>query len=392
MSEWRVTAMLRKMAERFRAWLAGDESETAVIPELANLPDRAWYELVDMASDLIAPETTQRLTRESRALLTTNPGDAVLFGRLATRLADQPKDVTVLAIVSGDAWYAYALALKEVAEFARAKAACEQAEFFYHLDIETVDGIAVSAHQKQLALCALIRGRVMCSMGDRSGLEVMAKACLSLWSQGETVKYVEGRTLYASALVGFGDYAQAMRVFQDTLTVARRDGDESVEAYISNNIGMCYSALGEIKKARQCFANALKLFERRGDLAEVPRVRFNLAVALKSSGRYAEAVSELHKVQAEFLVLGMPVVAAQVLMEIVETKFVSNRQGDIARLCDLVLPTFLAAGLPREAERAMAYLREVSQRLMLREEDITGVRAFLDRLEASPATTFTPPA
>lgn len=391
MTDWRAAATLRRKADRFRAWLEGDESARDVVAELAQLPESDWYDFVDSAPDLITSDTTIRLTRESRAMLSVNPGESVLYAKLATRLADQPQDASTIAVVSGDAWYTYALALKEVAEFARARDACEQAEFFYHLETEPLDGIIVSRHQKALALCGLIHGRVLCSLGDRSGLTMIASACLSLWSQGETVKYIEGRTLHASALVALGDYSGAIRIFEDTLSVARRDGDTSIEAFISNNVGMCYSALGDIRKARRCFEKALRLFEERGDDAEIPRVRFNLAVALKSTGRYAEAISELHKVQAAFLALGMPVVAAQVLMEIVDTKFVCDRQDDIPGLCELVLPTFLDAGLPNEAAKAMAYLRDAAHHRQLSDEDITDLRAFFDRLEASPATSFLPP-
>jgi hypothetical protein len=86
----------------------------------------------------------------------------------------------------------------------------------------------------------------------------------------------------------------------------------------------------------------------------------------------------------------MPVLAAQVLMEIVDIKVMLGRTDDIPRLCERMIEVFESAELPAEAMKALAYLHTVAAKRRVTDVDVNELRAFFDRIEASPATQFIP--
>ncbi len=372
---------------RFRSWLEGNVSEEPVIAELAALPARRWYEFAQRNAALMRADVSRRLASTARERLANAPRIAEHMSRLATRIAEHlvERDYESYAEVAGNGWYMRALALKEVAEFPAALDACEQALFFYGLDEE--------GYRKEMALTLLVNGRILCWLGETAkGLEQMDTASAILWAMGERKKYVEARTMFASGLAAMGKIAEAITVFQIADRVAKEEGDTETRAYILNNVGHCYASLGDMKKARECLTLALEWFAQRGQFAELPRVRRNIAIIYRDEGNYPQAVSVLFEVRAEFIRLEMPVLAALSGIEIVEVKLLMGRIDEVEFLCGEMVKTLSDAGLPNEARKALAYLHEVAMRRPEdMQPDIAHVRSFLDQFQGSPDLLFTPP-
>jgi tetratricopeptide (TPR) repeat protein len=379
--------LLRDGARTFHAWLKGNSSQEEVLAELAVVPPTVWYEFAARNPELMRADVSRKLATIARERIGSEPRAAVNFAKLAARVADHmvEDDYESYSEVAGNAAYMLALALKEVAEFSSALEACEQALFYYSLNED--------AHRKEIALTLLVNGRILCWLGQNDrGLQQMQAAGDALWSMREKKKYIEARTMYASGLVGMGKIDEAIKVFQVADRVAKAEGDRETRAYIMNNVGLCYATLGDMRKARRSLMLAAEWFKRRGLLAELPRVKRNIAMIYRDEGNYPQAVSMLFEVRAEFIRLEMPVIAALAGIEIVEVKLLMGRVDEIEFLCGEMVKTLSDAGLPREARKALSYLYEVAR---LRPADmpdhIAHVRSFLDRFQGSADLVFTPP-
>jgi hypothetical protein len=85
-------------------------------------------------------------------------------------------------------------------------------------------------------------------------------------------------------------------------------------------------------------------------------VRWGLARALAAGGNAPYSTSELHKVRAVFLSLGMSSHATEAMVDVVRMKFDSGE--DVRDLCAEIVPVLTQAGLTYSAIEVLTYLRE----------------------------------
>lgn len=84
-----------------------------------------------------------------------------------------------------------------------------------------------------------------------------------------------------------GDLETALRTYQEAQSL---DGDEPL---VSQYLGMAYLALGQPERALKLFENALELAERQGDPAKAGETRLALGTAYRSLGQRDLAVEQL---------------------------------------------------------------------------------------------------
>jgi tetratricopeptide (TPR) repeat protein len=359
-------------------WLtAGTEPD-----EVAGLVHRLKRSATSMQWDSIGaafakPTVIAALIARSHALLGADPAKSELFSYLAVQLAfylETPGDAFA---VKGDAFREYASALFAIGDFKRASEACDEAAFAY--------ASATDNRKKELSILALTRGQALHFLGQsEKGLKLIAAAAEELRSVDKK-KYVEARVIYASILLSRQEVERALEVFEATGSDARQQNDTETLAYVVNNVGLCYVALGDIDKAKACFHQAMRTFDAAGLTAEVPRVRGGLIRILIREGSYNEAISELFKCRADFLQLRMPLVAASVALRLVEVLFLAGRHSQVPSLCAEIVQTFTDVGLHREASKALSYLTE---RRRIEPQDVEFVKAFVERLEKSGDEKF----
>lgn len=148
-------------------------------------------------------------------------------------------------------------------------------------------------------------------------------------------------------------------------------------------------ALGDYAVASAYFAESLPLWERLGYQLEVVRAKWSLANILLNTGRVVEAIDDLHEVRTGFEALGVINDAALTRLQLAEALLLDNRAEDVSTILDGVVLNFSAEGLTRNANLALAYIREAVEANTIEPELLRDVRLYLEELPYSPERVFT---
>ncbi|HWW60056.1 MAG TPA: hypothetical protein VN181_01690 [Thermoanaerobaculia bacterium] len=147
-------------------------------------------------------------------------------------------------------------------------------------------------------------------------------------------------------------------------------------------------AIGDEANGRELSKRAVALFNEVGHATDAPRVRWANALDIAKHGRVREGISELFKVRAEFLALGMNTDAALASLDIVRLKLQLN--DELAALCTELVRTFSEAGMTTNAIEALAYLREEAKRGSISAKKVDHVRTHIKETARMPALLFAP--
>jgi tetratricopeptide (TPR) repeat protein len=369
------------------AWVETLEPEAErVALEIAATSNEEWQTLVASLPRPIEADAICRVISRAHDLLARDPAGASRLARLALRMTQHiNKTCSDPDLIEGDAWRESAAAHLELAEYADAYDAVEKAHACYS---------RTSAGRINAAILSLIEGRTLFDLGRYpEAIAAVEHGAAELLDTGaDRKKYVQARTIHAVILVGMGQPDAALDVFSSAADLAMKAGDKETLAYIMWNTGLCAARLEDTARAKRCLDSALQYFEGLGLKAEVPHVRSAMVATLRVQRRYNEAISELYKIRAEFLALGIPVRAARSALEIVELLLLCGRLGDVTPLCKEMVETFRAARLQRNLLQALAYLTEVARRRQLASSDVTYVAAFFERAQNDPDAGFRLPA
>jgi tetratricopeptide (TPR) repeat protein len=388
MASKQVTDVTLEQARMLAAWLdtLDPDLEGAAIA-LVEAVEREWQAVIEGLPRPLGGDAVSGVVRRAHELLGREPRVAQSLARLALRLsqhlaASRSFDAQ---LIQGDAWRECAAAHLEMSEYVDAYEAIGKAKTCYSLS---------NSARMNAAILALLEGRALLSLGRRDeALEAIEGASrVLLDSKADRKKYVQARTMYAVVLLDMGRYDEALDVFTATGNLARQAGDKETLAYILWNVGICAARTGDTVRGKRCLDSALRYFERLGLASEVPHVRKELVAILKIQGRFNEAISELFKIRAEFLALGIPVAAALAALSIVEVLLLSGRSTDVPSLCEEMVETFRAARLQRNLLLALAYLDSVGRERKLAREDVTYVSAFIETAQNDPQHNFIEPS
>lgn len=380
---------IHDLIARFRSWLDQSDAESgSVITEILSLDFHNVRALIAAAPETFGRRAVGVLIDRARRTIGDTPRVAAGYCQVAIKIAenlwsDSPEEDVGLI---GDAWRELASSLLTAGDSIEADDACRNAYLYYN--------IVSPLRAVECSVLALIHGQVMHELGQSDqGLNLIerhANLFLSLYSDKK--KYVEARTIYAVVLLKRQEYSRALESLESSAAIAEEEKDTEVLAYILNNIGLCWVNLGNLTKAKECLTAAAEMFAARKLRAESARVRGSLALLLIQHGKYNEAISEYYMCRSTFLELDMPIVAAQAGLRVVEVLFLAGRTGQVPSLCGELVTTFTNAGLPREAQKALAYLNELARLSKADEFTVRHVREFMERLEINSAAQFEPSA
>jgi tetratricopeptide (TPR) repeat protein len=383
-----MTDAAHDQARMFAAWLATrDPDMERIAITMGGVSEPEWEAI---ASALPAPfeaDTVGRVICRAHELLGKAPTEAQSLASLALRMTRQLNAATCsdLPLIEGDAWRECAAAHLEMAEFDDAYQAIARARVCYARS---------RSSRINAAILLLIEGRTLFELGRSS--EALAAVDLGsselLDSGADRKKYVHARIIRASILMGMGQPDAALDVFSAAADLATQTGDNETLAHVLSNIGLCVAKLGDTRGAKLCFESALQLFYDLGLRVDMPGVRTAMVSILKVQRRHNEAISELFKVRAEYLSLGIPVRAAISSLEIVGLMLVCDRCAEVPPLCSEMVRTFTKARLQKNLLKALAYLDEVARRRLLAASDVTYVASFIERAQDDPRHAFTVPA
>ncbi len=374
-----------------------NDSEYDAVLQMALLPDTEWTRQAQFRPALRSPITVADLIRHSRWFLGRDPQKSIVIAEVAIRIAAaQREGETVRAEADhkrAEAWQAYAAGLTECQDYHDALKAVVTAERFY-------DASRVMRAEGRPSL-DLIRARILAESGDtRSALQLAENAAtlfLSLFE--DRTRCVMARFFCANILLKEERYQEAINALDRAAEIAYEQGDTEMLAHIVASTGYALQGIGNRhERARGCQEHAIEMFEWLGMPVELAQVRLTMARGFILRGEYNEAIAALRASREEFLQLDLPIAAAEVAVDAANALLLAGRGRWIEQLCNEAIATFVRANLPREAQKALAYLREAASVQQHRawpadrvERAISYVKEFLDRLRRDPELPFDEP-
>jgi len=243
---------------------------------------------------------------------------------------------------------------------------------------------------EELAKARLLLAKIYREKGLPNQAIEIARECAARFKlYGNTSYYSIARFIEAWIHFGQKQFRDAYAIVSGLVEEAERGGNELALARALHFAATCARELGEYETARVLRVRALEHFEAANAPAELPRVRWEHAVALAAEDRTSEAILELYKVRSEFLRFGMIISAASASLDIVRLKH--DRGDDVTGTARELVTTFVEAGMTSNAIEALAYIREEARACTLTTPKIQAARDYLKSLERHPSQIFLPP-
>ncbi|MDP9192352.1 MAG: tetratricopeptide repeat protein [Acidobacteriota bacterium] len=246
-------------------------------------------------------------------------------------------------------------------------------------------GLLFQQTRAQLVVCKILR-----EMGETNRAMELARRCAEIFTDFEDATFTNmARMFEAGVLYSSKRFTEALAIFTQVSEHAERTGDRLTVARCLQCVADCARELGDLDGARDLYPRALAHFEALNIPSDANRTRWALALTLAASGKVPYAISELFKVRAVFLSLGMNSQAASAVMDVVRIKF--DVGEDVRDLCAEIVPLLTKAGLTQNAVEALAYIREQAKHGRLTTSKITKVRTYFDELATKPLLLFARP-
>lgn len=352
-------------------------------PELLRHPPSAWRRLMRSDPAYRSFGTLRYLLQCARDRFESQPSLAHEITSAVLVFVDQAHGPSRIHEVGFRALARkeHANALQCVGDLREALTFAEQAVQIY--------GECASLHFDQtkarLVVCNLQR-----ELGNTSLALEIARDCAEVFLEyGHHMCRTMARMCEGHVLFTERRFAEALALYVHVTEQAERTGDIVTLARCLQNAAECARELGDIEAARDLYPRALAHFEQLDLPTEATRVRWGYGLSLAAEGRANEAVSELFKVRALYLALGMNTHAASAGLDAVRIRF--ERGEDVRSLCTEFVRVFSEAGLVQNAIEALAYLREQAKQGTISTKKITHVRNYFGELASRPALLFAPP-
>jgi tetratricopeptide (TPR) repeat protein len=282
----------------------------------------------------------------------------------------------------GDAWKERAIALGMIGKFHDAEAAAGEAEAAYAAD--------PLATEHDLAIVQLVRAN-LCIETDRlmDAERLAASAAFRFRSFGDMERYLNARVLQGNVHYTRRDYRSATAVYEELIPIARKSNLPVVLARALANAGETNACLGNYEAARRYFAESCVLWKELGHETDRVRANWSLSNILLNTGNLPEAIEGLETVYREFESLGIVNDAALSRLQLAEALLAGDRPEEVSAVLDGVVVAFSSEGLMRNANIALAYLREAVAANSIEVDLIRDVRLYLTELPFSPERVFT---
>lgn len=313
-------------------------------------------------SPLYSVANVQRLNAAAHGLMMRNVGRGLVLARLSVFIAPRVACRTRAAAariqrLTAEAHYLCASAHLRCRHCHEAQIAAERALRTYRAAETAPDD------RKQLTLAELAYGQILFYRGSTErGLRIVSRAARTL------LDTCHDRRLHAIATTWYGfllhrqrKYRLALRAFDEAMFYATEIDDKIVITSILHNFSLTAAELGlsGALPGRNISRERLEQFELD---SERPKSRYITYAVLKREGKYNAAISELYMIRHEFLDRGLPVLAAQSVVEIVEQLLRLGRHSEARAVGDDALETLTNAGVEFDAAMLRALLAKCKVR------------------------------
>lgn len=300
---------------------------------------------------------------------------------LATKLKAQrnPMGAGMLAMALRE----QAAALCITGSFREADRAALRAEDCYG------DDPFVNAHD--LAMVWLVRANVCVETERLDQARVLAAgAATQFRSFGDTARALSADMIQGNALFFARDYRAAAEVYDAIAGTARNNADSLLLARAGLNAANAYEKLGDYVTAQEYYAESLALWDELGANTEKVRTEWGLASIKILAGEFQTGIAALYDVLREFEATGAINDAALVRLMLAEVLLATEQPEDVPDLVRDIVLTFSAEGMMKNANMALAYLREAVAAGEATPEVVRHVRIYLEDLPTRPDSVFTP--
>jgi tetratricopeptide (TPR) repeat protein len=276
-------------------------------------------------SPLARPKPLREVLRHARRLAIDRPSDAAVIGELAVMIARRAriraKRTSEWLRLEADACRELADILLRCSHLRRARHAALRAKALYrrpHL-APTRDECRVD----------LTHGQIVFQQGDReTGLAIIEDAGERLrrdW--GDPVACAKAKSIYGTLLLRIDAYERAMPYFRESLIAGGERLDEYAIASNLLDTAICALKLGKLVGWENLAAAQAK-FEQLGASDAVWHCEALRVEILHDEGKVSEAISELYKLRDKALQEGLPKVAAQLTVNIMEWLVEQQRSSE----------------------------------------------------------------
>lgn len=304
-------------------------------------------------SRLYTAANVQKLNEAAHRLMMRDVGRGLVLARLSSLIAPRVTCRTRAASshvqrLNAEALYLCASAYLRCRHCRDGERAAENAIRAYR---------ATGADRKQLTLAELAYGQILFYRGHpERALRIVSRAA------GVLLNVCHEKRLYAIATTWYGGllhlkrkYRLALRAFDEAMFYAAEIGDAVLITSILHNFSTAAAELG-LTGALPCRNISREQLEQFELDSEIPKSRYVTCALLKREGKYDEAVAELYLIRQEFLDRGLPVLAAQSVVQIVEQLIRLGRDSEARYLGNEALEVLTSAGVEFDAAMLRALL------------------------------------
>ena len=300
-------------------------------------------------SALYTAANVKKLNDTARHLMMRDARRGLVLARLASLVAPRVRCRTRVAAgqiqrLKGEAFYLCASGYLRCRRCHEAKEAAERAMWTYRVTGSTDDV------RRELAIVEMAYGEIVFYRGNTErGLRIMARAAeVFLHVCHDKRLYAIAMTTYACHMLLDRKFRSALRVLDEAMFYAIEIDDKVVIASILHNVSAAAAELG-LTGALPCRNISRERFEQFQLDSEVPKSRYIAYVLLKRAGKHDEAISELYMIRQDFLDRGLPVVAAQTAVQIVEQLILLGRSSEARYVGEEGLQILASAGVEFDA-------------------------------------------
>ena len=382
-----TTSVPDELLDILRAAVNEDREARALLdPILGNPLAFIWTDLASKTRFRTAG-VVRRLCEEVLATVEVDPPharDLADAAMLVTESLDTARySDDELINLRGLVWRARATALRRLGDLGGALEALERAKR---------EVARLNTRSTALADISYVRADVLSAMGCLAeAAEEIQTASEAFAAQGRTKKYLQARLLSGVIAIRRGDYHAAREILLPLLDQAEADGDLTIVAGVSHNLGAMYVDLGDPALASKYLFTAVSGWQALDKPTEAARAQWLIAKLLLAGGRYVDAAERLKAVQGLFVEFEMADDAALVRLQRVEALLLAERPKEARTLCKGLVEELMDLGIKRAAYTALAYVQELAAAGRLSVPAVRRVGEFLRGLRDNPSLIFAPP-
>lgn len=252
---------------------------------------------------------------------------------------------------------------------------------------------ALSTPGSEFLLGRIWYERAALAMNDQRKVEPWAEKAAEVFLRyGDAKRLNRTRYLLAAAAVNEGRYRDAIDRLDDVLRQAETGQDRSLRAMCSSLLGQALTREDRLAEARDAFRSAADGFEMLGLEVDRFRARWAMARVDVKLGAWDLAWSKLREVREQFHALHLLEEYGLAGLDLAELMLLLDEDGEARELCLESMTILNERFGGREQQRALAYLRELTERQEIAAESLQHVTEFLHDVARQPGLAFTPPA